>query len=980
LREKFPKTPINSDIMLDSETGKVRVYSDGKDITPSRFAETAESRARQYLISLLSQSPQTPALKYSFPKLPEFSGFFRIITNLFYWGYNLMFAFGAAIWLLTLVSSHQFNFIKLFSAFVLLAVPVCSLVLSVTRRIYQKSGQLLRIFILVEIPLLLISFIATSLPDSANRFLLFILFNLFLIPIILIAPHFSKLSSKIALILTFFKTMTLMVWGYITILFSFIFPKLVTEIFSAIFGNLSLYHRYPSYDYYGGYQSPILDPGSIFSFLIQIGWGLIIFAFWLAVILIPYMIFMLLYRSFRRGELTKFHALFAVIVFTIFVGLSYQPGFGKLIQPLKTLSSVSASFADKETAAQSLISQESKIKKLIANVNEVRYSYPFHQDEHIFDSEIINSLFLKIAYPFVYQGPTSTYELQNAYNLLFGTYQTSLSPSSKLVLLSYRKVSVVPTPQEALAEITIEEEYDNQTNSQQEVIYEFSLYPGSVITSLRLGPDLEFPGVIAPKGAAQKTYESQIRINRDPALLEQIGANSYRLRVFPIPANRDFNTLKGKHQKVAFTYTTSATANGFPLPVYSRQTNVYSTSASTYLLAKGNQLTKMDVSDKYLPSAFSPCQSRLDPGDLVQITCAHPILVSGKKVAILLDVSLKNKSSPNLNQLIQFAKDHPEFFDTNKVDLYKYNTAVSDPQVLTSPITPATLSSLVFWGQSDLNSALSKITRSYDAVFIISGSSTPLPASTRYPFSLSTPAYFIHPQTPAYSLEFTSRILQSGGLISNSWDDSIDQYFFSQNLPSDSYLVNKYFYLKNLPKLVPATGTLGNLSNYGQLMKYVQSTPTNLVNDITKMDELNTFAQKASLVTPYSSLISLVNVQQQQILQNFENQYNRYEDTAMRESTTTQPFMPAPRLNNPVPTMDLFGSAKLTNDSSGTLSLGLPSVGGGITANPSFSSFAAADSGGSLPSVFTLLLLPLLIVFPLCFVYFIIKSIRQKKS
>ena len=58
------------------------------------------------------------------------------------------------------------------------------------------------------------------------------------------------------------------------------------------------------------------------------------------------------------------------------------------------------------------------------------------------------------------------------------------------------------------------------------------------ITGLWLGASSEIAEadrfVVAPRGAAQQVYRAQVQRRIDPALLEQVGPEQYRLRAFPI--------------------------------------------------------------------------------------------------------------------------------------------------------------------------------------------------------------------------------------------------------------------------------------------------------------------------------------------------------------------------------------------------------------------------------------------------------------
>jgi putative PEP-CTERM system integral membrane protein len=88
------------------------------------------------------------------------------------------------------------------------------------------------------------------------------------------------------------------------------------------------------------------------------------------------------------------------------------------------------------------------------------------------------------------------------------------------------------------ADVQLYEVYENVTFQRQEVVYYFSLPESAVITGLWLGNSADrskaFEFQVVPRGAAQALYRNEIRYNRDPALVEQIGPRQYRLRAFPV--------------------------------------------------------------------------------------------------------------------------------------------------------------------------------------------------------------------------------------------------------------------------------------------------------------------------------------------------------------------------------------------------------------------------------------------------------------
>lgn len=130
-------------------------------------------------------------------------------------------------------------------------------------------------------------------------------------------------------------------------------------------------------------------------------------------------------------------------------------------------------------------------------------------------------------------------------------------------------------------DVEIHDVWTNQTANDEEVAIFFELPESAAVTGLWLGPtanrDEAFKYVTAPRGAAQQVYNEEVRARRDPALLEQVGPRQYRLRVFPVPARperpRDSMLASGWNDTVAprvhvwVTYQTLPDDDGLaPLP------------------------------------------------------------------------------------------------------------------------------------------------------------------------------------------------------------------------------------------------------------------------------------------------------------------------------------------------------------------------------------------------------------------------------
>ena len=97
------------------------------------------------------------------------------------------------------------------------------------------------------------------------------------------------------------------------------------------------------------------------------------------------------------------------------------------------------------------------------------------------------------------------------------------------------------------------------------------------------------PFQVSTRGAAQQVYKAQIQRRVDPALLEQVGPQNYRLRVYPI-------LPKGKPMHMWMTYKVMKQDNSWSLPHLNEQRNVY-WNRSTQRTIDGKSVT---VRDKWL--------------------------------------------------------------------------------------------------------------------------------------------------------------------------------------------------------------------------------------------------------------------------------------------------------------------------------------------------------------------------------------------
>ncbi len=101
-----------------------------------------------------------------------------------------------------------------------------------------------------------------------------------------------------------------------------------------------------------------------------------------------------------------------------------------------------------------------------------------------------------------------------------------------------------------LAETSFYMEFANPNSRTLEGELIFPLPDGAVVSGFALDIDGEMiDGVAVEKEEAQKAFETEVRKGADPAILEKVAGNSFRTRIYPIPA--------GKSRKVKISFITS---------------------------------------------------------------------------------------------------------------------------------------------------------------------------------------------------------------------------------------------------------------------------------------------------------------------------------------------------------------------------------------------------------------------------------------
>src|SRR5262245_17389274 len=132
-----------------------------------------------------------------------------------------------------------------------------------------------------------------------------------------------------------------------------------------------------------------------------------------------------------------------------------------------------------------------------------------------------------------------------AAGLLIPEEKEALPP---LAMLNH-KVTIAIEDQVAVTRV--EQTFRNHTDRQLEATYVFPVPKGASVNKFTMWVDgKETKGELVEAEQARSIYTSLVRRTHDPGLLEYMGNNLLRMRVFPIPPRSD--------QRVAISYTSVA--------------------------------------------------------------------------------------------------------------------------------------------------------------------------------------------------------------------------------------------------------------------------------------------------------------------------------------------------------------------------------------------------------------------------------------
>lgn len=481
-----------------------------------------------------------------------------------------------------------------------------------------------------------------------------------------------------------------------------------------------------------------------------------------------------------------------------------------------------------------------------------------------------------------------------------------LNINEKKVLLASQQVTIKEHGD--WADVELYEVYKNQTREVQEIFYAFSLPESAVITGLWLGDtnklEQRFPFVVSPRGAAQKVYNSQVRRTRpvDPALLEQVGPRHYRLRAFPIPPN-NVQQIEGQpslptEMHLWLTYKVIGQDKGWEMPDLGERRNIFWTD-KTQRIRNGKEIGLKE--DIWLEN-FIPASGKIQPAlHEVNLTDGYKVLAKplsnrdyilpkNQRIALILDTSRSMGGHlKELNQTLSWLKKYG-FADSNltnnDADLYVSASPGATPKRL-DDIQQFSAKKVAFYGTIQPQEMLEQFNNLrgdtvYDAVLLLSDEgSYELSKNNKKVPTTPAPLWMVHlgGLPIAYNDGIIKSLQDSGGGV------AIDIAEVLQRIATKSVLGNSVvnivdgyaWYLQKLDPTITITNQQDDLLPLAARQLILGLSKEIKLDNLKSLDAIHSVAKKYKIVSPYSSMLVLVNDEQRQLLKEAEAESDRFD-------------------------------------------------------------------------------------------------------
>lgn len=531
-------------------------------------------------------------------------------------------------------------------------------------------------------------------------------------------------------------------------------------------------------------------------------------------------------------------------------------------------------------------------------------------------ADMPQAAFNALARPILYDGVSLDDDAQRAANLyeqyfdmpiqrgerdaiahaLSATYKQE-DRESGLINIDQRKVRVAEQrvqieAQGDLASITLEETYVNLTHDPQEIFYLFSLPENAAITGLWLGvrPDQMQPHTVATRGAAQRVYKAEVQRRIDPALLEQVGPRQYRLRAYPVPA-RSAKDEPESALHLRLKYTTLASQNTWPLPVLAEKRNV-AWDKNTLRTCNG-EACPGDMST-WWPTALpikqgvTPTRHVFRMDDSGHSVLAQPASkpapnIQGKKILLVIDQSWSMK--PHRAELLAALDNARVQMKGNSVTVLLATTPVmhqAPQRIPLAQLNETMLNGFMGGGKVDqlLQQAISLIAEPQDLTLILTDSGAfdldVDKTRARLKGGMLSMVHLGGAMAPAYDDATLESIQGSGGSAFASVPEAW-AHFARQQTVASGFVMQRDGYAFSVIDDNTAPASDAAFAPIAARLFIANATRQTTPLTVAQLSDLHKVAQTHSVVTPYSSMLVLVNTEQQEALAKAESADDRFD-------------------------------------------------------------------------------------------------------
>lgn len=544
------------------------------------------------------------------------------------------------------------------------------------------------------------------------------------------------------------------------------------------------------------------------------------------------------------------------------------------------------------------------------------------------------ALFNALAAPILYDGPHTESDSERAAALYERYFDTPIQRGERqavlralsathdrdqreagLINVDQRKVWVAEQRVQVeadgdLARVTLDETYVNLTDEPQEIFYLFSLPEEAAITKLWLGdaPERLQPHVIATRGAAQRVYKAEVQRSVDPALLEQVGPRQYRLRAYPVPARerrgrRARDDGESPRLYLRLQYVTLARHDAWPLPVLAEKRNVDFDRHTRHRCEGGTAVRCPQDWHGWWPRELPAAQPvvagthamRLGgdgPVVTARPTTEQPVPPQGRRILLVVDRSASMR--PHREAVREALQSARTLMAGNEVSVLLGTTAVMGETPRLVPLAQLNDEMLgTFMGGGHVDELLAQrdcqASGPADLTLVLTDEGAfELQAGTAPVARSAGMLSFVHlggVLSPVYDDATLAAVQRSGGSSFTSLPQAWD-HFMRRQAAGPGFLMQRDGYTftmaqgtkldqdkadRDLPSsqafFAPMAARLG-------VAGLTQGRPA---LDNAQLDRLHAWARRYDVVTPYSSMLVLVNTQQQEALARAEAQDDRFD-------------------------------------------------------------------------------------------------------